>query len=295
MGTGPILIFDKSLLEALSPDEAVWLGQFYYVNMTPLFFVETLADLELERVPANTTRERIVGRLAEKTSVLAANANAHHARLCLGELLGYEVEMRGVLVMGGGESVERKGKKGLVFRGSPEAEALDRWRGGRFRDVERDYAKAWRDSLSQIDLERTFERFRPMARLENRPRNLKEVKAVVDRVLNDAAITENVLGSMLQMLSIPHEKWGDIFERWKAGGRQPLPTFAPYVAHVMSVELFLAIAVGGGFIAKERSTNKIDMAYLYFRCAASREVSVAPLSSETHDPHDSWLSPDRVG
>lgn len=46
MSSGPILIFDKSLLEALSLDEVVWLGQFYRINMTPLFFVETLADLE---------------------------------------------------------------------------------------------------------------------------------------------------------------------------------------------------------------------------------------------------------
>ena len=46
MSAGPILIFDKSILEALSMDEAVWLGRFYRVNMTPLFFIETLADLE---------------------------------------------------------------------------------------------------------------------------------------------------------------------------------------------------------------------------------------------------------
>jgi len=46
MSAGPILIFDKSLIEMLSPDEAVWLGQFYRVNIVPVFLVETLADLE---------------------------------------------------------------------------------------------------------------------------------------------------------------------------------------------------------------------------------------------------------
>ena len=48
MSAGPILIFDKSLIEMLSPDEAVWLGQFYRVNIVPVFLVETLADLEKE-------------------------------------------------------------------------------------------------------------------------------------------------------------------------------------------------------------------------------------------------------
>jgi hypothetical protein len=33
-------------LQALSLDEAVWLDNFYLANITPLFLVETLADLE---------------------------------------------------------------------------------------------------------------------------------------------------------------------------------------------------------------------------------------------------------
>ena len=46
MAQGPILIFDKSALESLNVDESVWLDNFYLMNITPLFYVETLADLE---------------------------------------------------------------------------------------------------------------------------------------------------------------------------------------------------------------------------------------------------------
>lgn len=46
MGVGPILIFDKSTLQSLNVDESVWLDAFYLPNITPLFFIETLADLE---------------------------------------------------------------------------------------------------------------------------------------------------------------------------------------------------------------------------------------------------------
>ena len=60
MSAGPILIFDKSLIEMLSPDEAVWLGQFYRVNIVPVFPVETLADLEKE-VAAGGRRNRLSG------------------------------------------------------------------------------------------------------------------------------------------------------------------------------------------------------------------------------------------
>jgi hypothetical protein len=59
---GPIIIFDQSVLESLNPDEAVWLDHFYLANITPLFFIETLADLEKE-VRKGRTPEQVVGSL----------------------------------------------------------------------------------------------------------------------------------------------------------------------------------------------------------------------------------------
>ena len=44
-GVGPITIFDKSALQSFNPDEALWFDWFYKTNLTPLFYVETLADL----------------------------------------------------------------------------------------------------------------------------------------------------------------------------------------------------------------------------------------------------------
>jgi hypothetical protein len=40
VNVGPVPIFDKSALQALSLDEAVWFDNFYLANITPLFFVE---------------------------------------------------------------------------------------------------------------------------------------------------------------------------------------------------------------------------------------------------------------
>jgi hypothetical protein len=48
MPGGPSLIFDKSSLESLNLDEAVLMDNFYMSTITPLFFVECLADLEKE-------------------------------------------------------------------------------------------------------------------------------------------------------------------------------------------------------------------------------------------------------
>jgi hypothetical protein len=63
---GPVTIFDKSALQALSMDEAVWFDAFFYANVVPVFYVETLADLE-KQVAEGKTPEDVVGMLAEKT------------------------------------------------------------------------------------------------------------------------------------------------------------------------------------------------------------------------------------
>jgi hypothetical protein len=263
MGTGPILIFDKSLIEALSPDESVWLGQFYRVNMTPLFLVETLADLEKE-VEAGRTPEQVVGRLAEKTSVLSADPNTHHSLLCLGELTGAAVEMQRFVVLSSGRSVIRNGKEGVVFDRSREAQAVDRWRRRRFLDAEREFARSWRDMLDRLDLEALYKKFQPVMKQENHPRNLKDVKAFVDNLLLDANVGERVLSWALETCSIPYEAYESIYKRWIDAGKPAFRAFAPYTAHVLSVDLFFALSVAGGFIAKERPSNKVDMAYLYY-------------------------------
>jgi hypothetical protein len=141
----------KSLLQSISLDESVWLDAFFSSNITPLFFVETLADLEKE-VAEGRTPEEVVGNLAQKTPE-SGLPNVHHEVLCYSELLGNHLELRGVPVIEGGEPVIRGNRKGIVFRQTPEQTALHRWRLGQFLEIERDFAHAWRQALSGIDLE----------------------------------------------------------------------------------------------------------------------------------------------
>ena len=79
---GPTIIFDKSVLESLNPDEAVWLDQFFITNIIPIFFAETLADLE-KNTRTGRSPEEIVGNLAYKTPDLHSKANVHHRTLLI--------------------------------------------------------------------------------------------------------------------------------------------------------------------------------------------------------------------
>src|ERR1700746_3834953 len=77
MAQGPSLIFDKSTLESLNLDEAVLLDNFYRSNITPLFFVKCLADLE-KAITSKSTPEQLVGSLALRTPESQSCATAHH-------------------------------------------------------------------------------------------------------------------------------------------------------------------------------------------------------------------------
>src|SRR3990170_2004187 len=168
-GAGPILLFDKSVLQSLSIDEAVWLDTFFFPCITPLFFVETLADLEKE-MQQGRRPEDVVGNLAEKTPI-GGGINVHHQTLCVSELLGSRFELRQVPVLSGGRAVTTPdGRRTVAFDAPPEATALRRWEKRDFLEVERQFARAWRDALSGVDLNKVFNEGREIIKQVGRPR-----------------------------------------------------------------------------------------------------------------------------
>jgi hypothetical protein len=62
----------------------VLLDNFYGSTITPLFFVECLADLE-KRISSTSTPEQLVGSLADRTPESQSMPNTHHLRILKGE------------------------------------------------------------------------------------------------------------------------------------------------------------------------------------------------------------------
>ena len=77
MSQGPSLIFDKSSLESLNIHEAALMDNFYMSTITPLFFVECLADLE-KQLKSGSTPEQLVGSLADRTDRKSTRLNSSH-------------------------------------------------------------------------------------------------------------------------------------------------------------------------------------------------------------------------
>jgi hypothetical protein len=125
---GPVVIFDKSALQALSMDESVWLGAFFSANIVPLFYVETLADLAKD-LGADKSAEDLVGLLADKTPS-DAYPNVHHRELLLAELAGIEIPMTGTLARAGFLRGRALGRAD-VARGAGGSRRIGRGRGPR--------------------------------------------------------------------------------------------------------------------------------------------------------------------
>jgi hypothetical protein len=124
--SGPNILFDKSFLQSLSIDESVLFDNFFNAVICPLFFAETLADLE-KAVRQGRTPEQEVGIIADKVPELNSYSNVHHTSLGVANLMGQAIEMEGRVIIAGGRPVKVDGKSGIVHDQSPEAEAFIRW------------------------------------------------------------------------------------------------------------------------------------------------------------------------
>ncbi len=259
-GAGPITLFDKSALQILTVDEAVWFDTFYFPSMTPLFFVETLADLEKE-MKSGSSPEQYVGALAEKTP-LGGGINIHHHTLSVNELLGNKFDLRHVPVVAHGSPVATpSGGRAVVYDPPPEAQALSRWEEGQFLEVERRFAKSWRDALSGIDLDAIFRQGRDIIRRIGRPKDLLAAKAAATELLRNPS-SRYVSDALMELK--PEDMARAILDRWKRHGSPPIKEFAPFTAHMLTVDLFFCLSLGADLIGRERPSNKIDIAYLYY-------------------------------
>ncbi len=262
MGMGPITIFDKSALQSLTMDESVWLDAFFLVNVVPLFYVETLADLEKE-VATGKSPEDLVGMLAEKTPPNAV-PNVHHRSLMSAELLtGWKVPMDGQVPIAAGDvMLAPDGKIGVHVQEFDEAAALDRWESHEFLEIEREIAKRWRAELLEDNRDRKIGVLRNTLPADSKIPDLSELKKAID-VFCDSAEKE-VIALALNVVGVPADSAPEVMARWESAGQPKLEAFAPYTAHVFKVDLVYYLGVDRGFISGDRASNKADMAYLYY-------------------------------
>lgn len=261
---GPITIFDKSALQSFSMDEAVWFDSFTMGNVTPLFYVETLADLE-KSVKSGKTPEEVVGMLAHKTPHHAV-PNVHHRLLIEAELIEGKLEgMDGTgrpILAGATPKKNADGSYSIHFDEFPEAAALNRWQDGSFLEIERGVAKEWRSSLVSQDNVTQIGKVKYIFPSGLKISNLEQLKEEIDKFCDSN--DEHVIRLALDIVGVHPKAQPMIMKKWEEKGKPTLGEFAPYVTHVFKVDLLYYQGIDRSLISGARASNKVDMAYLYY-------------------------------
>lgn len=278
------MLFDKSTLESLSVNEAVLLDNFYRSTITPLFFVECLADLEREMYRMKGTPEQVVGSLAERTPDCQSAANLHHMEILKAELSG-QFLLDTVLLrpfLSPGKVVELGDSKGMLFQPSEEEEAVQRWARYDFLGLERQIAKRWRKMLEQIDLQTVSGSVCRAIGPWRKPFSLRDARTLTDTIIDNLE-PEWLLRFGLDLLGVP-EAAEYVVNDWKSNRKKALRTYRPYFIHMLSINIFFCLVLQTQLLSKVKASHQIDLAYLYYLpfCAvfSSRDnfhVQVAPL------------------
>jgi hypothetical protein len=261
---GPITLFDKSFLQSLSLDESVFFDHFFLPVICPLFYVETLADLE-KSIRQGRTPEQEVGIIADKIPDMNGAPCAYHADLATANLFGANIPLDGRIPRAGGRRVKDNGKVGVVFPEAPEAEAFTRWQQREFLYVERQFARVWRTTLNAIDLASIATEMKAMGINPQTCRSVQDAKHLVDKSLERRGSTAaHQITLALRMLDVPQEYASRVTQRWRFLGRPPLVTLAPYASYMLAVELFFQVALGADLISTTDANNRTDIGYLFY-------------------------------
>ena len=261
---GPTIIFDKSLLQSLSEDEAVWLDAFYHSIITPLFYIETLADLS--KKSETRSSEEIVQVISKKVPEMGPSPNIHHRELCIGDLLGYQVSFSRFPILNRGKSyIMDNGKRGVVYDEHPEIKAFQRWQRQEFEEIEKESASLWRKSLTEFNYDHYLKLIQEILGSSfKKPKSLEESFDIANKIVNGHGHRYKTFKLLKDFLYINNEAFKKIISIWNKKNMIPIQSFAPYASHVLKVDIFFILCTSTGLISRDRKSNRADMAYLYY-------------------------------
>ncbi|MGB6874454.1 MAG: hypothetical protein WBD87_00330 [Candidatus Acidiferrales bacterium] len=239
------------------------LDNFFMSNITPLFFVECLADLE-KAIRSKSTPEQLVGSLAARTPESQSYPNVHHSTILRGELAG-RIDLKtvhGRVMLAGGRHVQLGDKKGVIFEHSPEAEAVSRWCKREFLELERNIARQWRRALTGIDLKAMVQSVASALGPWRKPNSLQDARNMADTII-DNMDQEWLIRFGLNLLGAP-ETVEYVVNTWVQKRRPPLRDHLPYFVFMLKINIFFCLVLPTQLLSNVKPSHKVDLAYLYY-------------------------------
>jgi hypothetical protein len=254
----PTIIFDKSVLQSLTPQEIQDVSRYFYTVIPPILLLEMLGDLSLDP-DHQPEREDWVAKLARKVPLTNSGAIPDFRKLCFSSLIGVPVpvDYRGPVADAADMVVTEDGAQAIVH---PEKTAVLRWCKGQFNDADHDSAALSRQRAQATDFESIK---RALPKLQCRVRTLGELQTFVDRSLTEPEFQSPLLQWFLSVLGYDQQTNSRVFAGWERANVTRLREFAPYATHCLRVHLLFYLGVGLHQLSTRRS-NVIDIEYLCY-------------------------------
>lgn len=261
---GPITLFDKSLLHSLSLNEAVWFDHFTLAVICPIFYIETCSDLKKKGLTKEEAKH-LVSVLAQKAPQISGTPNVYHRDICIGNLLGNEIEMSGRVFVRGGRAVSDGKSSGYVFDNFPELLAFERWKEGEFEEIEKIVAAKWRGSVSSITMDFIDECLNDLEVDWSFCKSLDTAYSMAEAISTDKAKAYKLMLFLIKILNLKDFGLVQKIQATLLGnaksGRAPIGEYATFYA---KLKLFYFIAVKKGFMNLTHRADILYLAYLPF-------------------------------
>jgi hypothetical protein len=266
---GPILSFDKSFLEMLSPDEVDELDLQFKLFMTPILVSEIQADLKHPSPRQGKLPEDLVRALARKLVSNHGWLQMHFRSLGLGEItrqLQEPVPLDGRVVVDSlAPNVYRtKDGQGTIYDGRQDWEMWNAWANGNFSEADEMFATHWREQAAKIDLVAITSEWETFC--NEHLEGVRSIQHVIDRI--DVLITKpewqaDFLRMVYHFLEAPPAAQLMSTYLLRTGRLTDVRAWAPFASSVARLGMIFCCCLTLKFITS-RPTNVLDLQYLFY-------------------------------
>ncbi len=264
---GPILTFDKSFLQMLSPAEVDELDLQFEIFVTPILVSEIVADLRHPSPRPGRVPEDMVRALASKMVSNHGIMQAHFRKLALGELSGrMSFPMVGSVIVDSSAPnvMTSKDGHGLIYDSRQDREMWGAWAAGNFSKTDEYLASRWREQIAQIDVKDIAEFWRDFcAKRLPGARTIADVIFGIDELISKPSESKNLLSMIYHFTEAPRAICHLSMALADAGLLPNVRAWAPYCVSVTRLSMVLCCCLALKLVTS-RPTNVLDLQYLFY-------------------------------
>jgi hypothetical protein len=264
---GPILTFDKSFLQMLSPDEVDELDLQFMIFVTPVLVSEILADLAHPEPKPGRVPEEMVMALARKMVSNHGVMQAHWRMLALGELSQtIQFPMVGSIVVDpmAPNVMTSKDRRGVIYDSRQDREMWGAMAAGNFSETDKYFAEKWRNQSAAINIGEISESWTQFcAKYLFGAKNTADVIAGIDDVISRPKEQNNLLSMVYHFTEAP-AAIRRLSKALAIAGLLPrIKPWAPFCVSVTLLCMVLCCCTALKFVT-QRPTNVLDIQYLFY-------------------------------